>query len=123
MTGRDVGRWNPGKWRQLDLTQPGFNSLRKREVSGFTEDYKGAVWRDRVHEILRKAELQRFSLHDFATLWSAAYPDDAIEWFKPAQMNLKMNLKWSILQVRNVHFDDATHEICWAPAPWKRWRS
>ena len=81
MTGRSVGKENPGKWHQHELTSPGYNSLRKREVWGLTAEQRLEIWCERIHEILRNSG--PFVLSNFATLWSSAYPDVAIEWYKP----------------------------------------
>lgn len=97
MTGRCVGSWNAGKWRQYELTKPDYDSLRRREVLSFGAQTREDMWADRVRSILRKHG--RFAITDFASLWSAEFPDDAIAWFMPFADKLKKSLQVNYVEV------------------------
>jgi hypothetical protein len=114
MTGRCLGSWNAGKWRQRELTKPGYDSLRRREVLYLGAQTREDMWGDRVRSILRKHG--RFAITDFASLWSAEFPDDAIAWFMPFADKLKKSL-----QVNYVEVGADGQSIQWQSVPpWRR---
>ena len=117
MTCRQEGRCNPGKFAQFALSQPSYNSLKKRQITGMTPDQKRQSFKQKVHELLDAHG--EFALKEFATLFSRRFPDEAIEWYLGKYHRIGKKL----MEIADVRVRDHTvsrRNKLWQPI--SRWR-
>ena len=82
---------NVGKFKQHELEKYQVDSTFKWQADELSPTGRFGIWVWRVKTILngQYAKDKPLRVHDFATLWTALWPNDAIAWFKPDDKLLK----------------------------------
>ena len=82
---------NVGKFKQHELEKWQVDSTYKWQADSLSPSARFGIWCKRVKRILDEQYAQDKPLraHDFATLWTEHWPNDAIAWYKPDDKLLK----------------------------------